>query len=125
MDQQNASTSFKSPRQRPIELAWNAGSVGDETHLAEACSLRTKFITKMAGEGVWDSKKSPASRPLSSLTALTSHVFDGAIKHKVEERVKPFQDSTGLWELPKREMEKHKINSCLGSRYQMQLNCMH
>lgn len=72
--------------------------MGDETHLVEACSTRTVLTTKMAGEWVWDSNKGPTRRPLSPLAALTSHVFDGAIKHKVEERVKPFQDSTGLWE---------------------------
>lgn len=31
-----------------------------------------------------------------------SHVLDGAIQHEVEQRVEPFQDSTGLSESPSR-----------------------
>lgn len=47
--------------------------------------------------------------------ALTSHVLDGAIQHEVEQRVEPFQDSTGLSESPSREeMDKHKINGHSG-----------
>lgn len=37
------------------------------------------------------------------LVVRVSHVFDGAIQHEVEEWVKPFQDSTGLSESPRKE----------------------
>lgn len=47
----------------------------------------------------------------SPAAALTSHVLDGAVQHEVEQRVEPFQDSTGLSESPSREERWTSIRS--------------
>lgn len=48
---------------------------------------------RLAGLG---SEQCPVRRLRAPLATLTSHVLNGAVKHEVEERIKPFQDSTGL-----------------------------
>lgn len=70
-------------------------------------SARTTRIAQVAGWWAWGSEKCPVRRLRAPPATLTSHVLNGAVKHEVEERVKPFQDSTGLWELRRRE-EKRK-----------------
>lgn len=83
---------FQTPETMVPRTSWEHRDRG-RSNTAVGCLGPPPHASPWAERWVeWHGRPSGGPAP----SPLTSHVFNGAVQHEVEERVKAFQDPTGL-----------------------------